>query len=278
MKLTLYNERSQYDDKTMHKFKYLIVIFTVILIVMTGCSAKTGEQRDTLAQVSTFDALLAGNYDGVAELGSLRQYGDFGIGTLDALNGELIVLDGKYYDVRADGVAYSVADSITTPFASVTFFDTDLEETLGNGLSFTDFQPWLDEMLPSANLFYAIKIDGTFSYVKTRSVPAQQKPYPALAEVTKNQPTFEFTNVTGTIVGFRCPPYVTGINVPGYHLHFLTADKTAGGHLLDFTVAQGEVAVDNTYEFLMMLPTEGSAFYQEDLSVDRQEEMEQVEK
>ncbi len=262
----------------MHKFKYLIVIITVVLIVVTGCSAKTGEQRDTLAQVSTFDALLAGNYDGVVELGSLEQYGDFGIGTLDALNGELIILDGKFYDVRADGVAYTVTDSATTPFASVTFFDTDLEENLAGGLDFTAFQTWLDEMLPSVNLFYAIKIQGTFSYVKTRSVPAQQKPYPALAEVTKNQPTFEFHYITGTIVGFRCPPYVTGINVPGYHLHFLTADKSAGGHLLDFTVAQADVAVDNTYRFLMVLPSEGSAFYQEDLSVDRQEEMEQVEK
>lgn len=258
--------------------KYLILFLIAIIVVLAGCSSRTGEQRDTLAQVSTFDALLAGNYDGVAELGSLEQYGDFGIGTLDALNGELIILDGKYYDVRADGVAYTLADSMTTPFASVTFFDTDLEENLENGLSFAGFQPWLDEMLPSVNLFYAIKIQGTFSYVKTRSVPAQQKPYPALAEVTKNQPTFEFTDITGTIVGFRCPPYVTGINVPGYHLHFLTADKKAGGHLLDFTVAQADVAVDNTYQFLMVLPSEGSAFYREDLSVDRQEEMEQVEK
>ena len=92
---------------------------------------------------------------------------------------------------------------------------------------------------PPKTCFYAVMIQGEFSYVKTRSVPAQEKPYPPLAEVTKNQPTFEFTDVTGTMVGFRCPPYVTGINVPGYHLHFLTDDRTAGGHLLEFTVAPG---------------------------------------
>ncbi|MBN1367899.1 MAG: acetolactate decarboxylase [Dehalococcoidales bacterium] len=266
----------------MSKYQYCLLSLLALLLVFTGCSADNSlidaGERDTLVQVSTFDALLAGNYDGVTEMGDLRKYGDFGIGTLDGLDGELIVLDGKFYDVRADGVAYAVTDTTTTPFASVTFFDIDREETLASGLSFADFQTMLDKMLPTDNLFYAIKIEGTFSYVKTRSVPAQEKPYPPLAEVTQNQPTFEFHDISGTIVGFRCPPYVTGINVTGYHLHFLTADKQAGGHLLDFTVAHAKVMVDNTYQFLMLLPGEGSDFYKEDLSVDRQGEAEQVEK
>jgi acetolactate decarboxylase len=266
----------------MLKYKYFLLTIIAVLLVFSGCSADNAQnstnQRDTLVQVSTFDALLAGNYDGVTTISDLKQYGDFGIGTLDSLNGELIILDGQYYDVRVDGVAYVVPDNMTTPFASITFFDIDKTEELASGLNFTTFETTLDEMLPTDNLFYAIKIEGTFSYVKTRSVPAQQKPYPPLAEVTKNQPTFEFNNVTGTIVGFRCPPYVTGINVPGYHLHFLNADKTAGGHLLDFTVSQANVSIDNTYQFLMLLPGEGSEFYKEDLSIDRQDEMEQVEK
>jgi acetolactate decarboxylase len=94
-------------------------------------------------------------------------------------------------------------------------------------------EQYLDKLLPTENIFYAIKIEGTFKYIKTRSVPKQNKPYPPLVEVVKNQPTFEFHNVKGTIVGFRCPSYVEGINVPGYHLHFITGDKKAGGHLLE---------------------------------------------
>lgn len=268
--------------KSIIKFNCGLMVLIAVLSVFSGCSNKifpvSTEERDTLVQVSTFDALLAGNYDGVAEVSSLRQYGDFGIGTLDRLNGELIMLDGQFYDVRADGVAYTVSETTTTPFAAVTFFDIDREEALENGLTFAAFEVWLDEILPTQNLFYAVKLQGTFSYLKTRSVPAQEKPYPPLTEVTKNQPTFEFTDVAGTIVGFRCPPYVTGINVPGYHLHFLTDDGTAGGHLLEFTVAQADVYIDNTSRFLMLLPAEDSGFYQEDLSVDRQDEMEQVEK
>ena len=261
------------------QYTFWVVLAVIILVIAGGCSGKAAaDQQDTLVQVSTFDALLAGNYDGVAALGDLKVYGDFGIGTLDGLNGELIVLDGKFYNVRADGIAYIVADNTTTPFASITFFNSDLDEVLVSGVNFTAFETLLDELLPTDNLFYAVKIEGTFSYVKTRSVPAQQKPYPLLTEVTKNQPTFEFDDVTGTVVGFRCPPYVTGINVPGYHLHFLTADKKSGGHILEFVVAEARVSVDNTARFFMLLPPEGSDFYKQDLSVDREDEMEQVEK
>jgi len=114
--------------------------------------------------------------------------------------------------------------------------------------------------------------------MKTRSVPGQQKPYPPLVEVTKNQPTFEFTDVDGIIVGFRCPAYVAAVNVPGYHLHFLTNDKSAGGHVLEFQVKEAVAYVDYTSEFLMILPGSDSDFYKIDLTQEKQEELEQVEK
>jgi acetolactate decarboxylase len=136
----------------------------------------------------------------------------------------------------------------------------------------------MDGLLPTENIFYAIKIEGTFTYVKTRSVPGQEKPYPPLVEVTANQTTFDFTDVKGTIIGFLCPDYVSGVNVAGYHLHFLTDDRDAGGHVLEFTVKQASVSFDATPEFLMILPDESSDFYDLDLSQDQQEELEEAEK
>ena len=132
--------------------------------------------------------------------------------------------------------------------------------------------------MPTGNIFYAIKIEGTFSYIKTRSVPAQEKPYPPLVEVTQNQPIFEFNDVEGTIVGFRCPAYVAGINVPGYHLHFLTKSKDSGGHVLEFEIVEAVASIDYTSEFLMILPGDDSDFYEVDLTQDKQKELEKVEK
>lgn len=111
-----------------------------------------------------------------------------------------------------------------------------------------------------------------------RSVPAQEKPYPQLVEVTKNQPEFEFNDVKGTIAGFRCPSYVKGINVAGYHLHFLTEDKTGGGHVLEFSLIEGILALDYTSDFYLVLPREKGAFFSTDLSKEREEELKEVEK
>ncbi|MFC1910926.1 acetolactate decarboxylase [Chloroflexota bacterium] len=262
-------------------------LFILLFTTATGCTTEAMspkqdygliEQRDALLQISTIDALLNGSYDGVTTFESLKGYGDFGIGTFEGLDGEMVGFDGYFYQVKADGKAYPVVDSMKTPFASVTYFDADITEQLPEVMDFKQLEKFLDSILPTSNIFYAIKIEGTFSYMKTRSVPGQQKPYPPLVEVTKNQPVFEFGEVEGTIAGFRCPDYVTGINVPGYHLHFLTRANDAGGHILDFTIKQATASVDYTSAFLMILPGEDSDFYRIDLSQDKTWELEKVEK
>lgn len=269
---------------------YLGIIISSLCLLstaVTGCSISTTPpeytndpiaQRETLVQISTIDAILNGVYDGVVDFAALKGYGDFGIGTFEGLDGEMIGFDGNFYQVRADGIAYPVSDSMETPFACVTFFDTDYEEELPEGFDYEQIQELLDNTLPTSNIFYAIKIEGTFSYMKTRSVPGQQKPYPPLVEVTKNQPIFEFANIDGTVVGFQCPAYVAGVNIPGYHLHFLTETNNAGGHVLEFQVADTVAYVDYTSDFLMILPGEGSDFYELDLTQDKQEELEEAEK
>jgi len=260
-----------------------VVIFSVIslLLIVPGCSKNQATPeigRDTLLQVSTAGALMAGTYDGIMKTGELKQYGDFGLGTVDKLDGEMVELNGVVFQVKSDGTVDKVADDVTIPLAVVTYFDADITEKLDSGMNMTDVQNYLDGTIPTVNIFYAIKIEGTFSYVKTRSVPAQTKPYPVLTEVVKNQAVFELNNVSGTVVGFRCPSYVGGLNVPGYHLHFLNDENTAGGHILDFVIEDATVYLDETASFLMQLPGSDSDFYKLDLSGSIEEELEKVEK
>ena len=258
----------------MKMFHYAwAAIFSVVLF---GCS-QPDRNEEVLFQASTINALLEGVYDGEITYGELKQHGDFGIGTFNGLDGEMIGLDGMFYQVKSDGVAYAVADSMKTPFAAVTFFEADKEVALDQSVDYEQLRHFLDQMLPTQNIFYAIKIEGTFTYIKTRSVPGQHKPYPPLVEVVKHQPTFEFHDVMGTIVGFRCPAYVKGVNVPGYHLHFITEDKKGGGHVLDCRIQDVTIGIDYTSGFYLTLP-EASAFYETDLSKEKESELEQVEK
>ena len=189
------------------------------------------------------------------------------------------VLDGLMYGCGDAVIGVNpVSDDMTNPFAAITFFDADREMTLDSGMTQAQFTETLDAALPSENMFYAVKISGVFSYMKTRSVPGQQKPYPPLVEVTAHQPEFEMHDVSGTIVGFRCPPYVAGVNVVGYHLHFISDDLSSGGHILDFTVAEATAQVDDTGGFFMILPGESSDFYKSDFGQDRSGELEEAEK
>lgn len=236
-----------------------------------------GNETDVLYQVSTIDALLQGIYDGVLPFAELETHGDFGIGTFDGLEGEMLALDGSYYQIKTDGIAYPVSGEMTTPFATVTYFESDENFHLEKPVNLTELEDFLDLNLPSKNLFYAVRVDGNFSYIKARSVPRQEKPYPKLADAVAFQSVFEFENTSGTLVGFRAPEYVKGINVPGYHLHFITGDKSRGGHVLDLNMENGDASLDITSAFLMELPA-SEDFYNMELGQDLQADLEKVEK
>ena len=262
---------------TVKKNKTITALLSSMLLALLLSGPCLAQDDDVLFQVSTIDALMQGVFDGFYSFNDLMVQGDFGIGTFDALDGEMIALDGDYYQVKADGVAYPVQGNMTAPFAAVTRFEVDQTAALENAGNFTELARQLDRHLPSPNAFYALRIDGTFPYVQTRSVPAQEKPYPRLAEAVKNQSVFNFTNVTGSVVGIWAPEFAKGVNVPGYHLHFITEDRKAGGHILDIQVANATAQVDVTAGFAMQLPSSGD-FYEVDLTGDLQEELEKIEK
>jgi alpha-acetolactate decarboxylase len=274
--------------------RWLINLTVLTFILVSGCMENSSElsekensnenlistsvpENDIFYQVSIIDALLQGVYDGTLSVGELKTHGNFGIGTLDGLDGEMLALDGNYYQVKTDGIAYPVSEKITTPFATVTNFETDENLPLKKPMNMTELEQYLDLNLPSENFFYAVKIDGNFSYLKARSVPKQERPYRKLADAVSNQTIFEFENVSGTLVGFRTPDYVQGINVPGYHLHFITANRSAGGHVLEFELENGTAALDTTTAFFMELPTSDS-FSKVELGQDLNAEMQTVEK
>lgn len=242
----------------MKKNMSVIITVFVVLILLSGCSknitvSKTEAKRDTLVQYSTIESLLAGNYDGFVSISTLKENGDIGIGTFDELDGELVMIDQKVYKIKDTGNAEEVNNSIKTPFASVTYFDKDISKQLMNIGNYDSLQQELDKFITNRNLFYVFRVDGTFKNTKVRSVPKQEKPYPVLSEVTKNQPTYEYKDIKGSLVGFWCPEYVGGINVPGYHMHFISEDRTKGGHLLDVSFEKADVSADVTNAFSMEL-------------------------
>ncbi len=222
-------------------------------ILVAGLCTACGPDRETLYQTSTLQALMVGVYDGRTTVRDVRRHGDLGLGTFSGLDGEMVVIDGVVYQVSVDGKVTAMPDSAGVPFVNVTYFETDAAHDLPSGLTFEQFPAWMDARLESLNLPYAFRIDGRFRYVRTRSVPKQSRPYPPLTQAVQEQQVFEFRDIRGTVLGFRFPVYLKGVNVEGYHLHFISADRTKGGHLLAFIADEVTAAIDVTPRFTMEL-------------------------
>lgn len=209
-------------------------------------------------QFSTISALLDGVYDGDVTVAEILRHGDFGLGTFNHLDGEMVILEGVCYRLRADGTATRAAQDDLTPFAAVTRFHTDIEIAICDRTNRADVIAAIDRKLASANLLYAIKVTGRFAELHTRTVMAQQQPYPPLTKATEDQAETRITDATGTLVGFRTPDFEQGISVAGYHLHFLNNDRTGGGHVLDFELEHGQVAISGASQLHLSLPTSGA--------------------
>lgn len=252
-----------------------VFVAPALALSLSGCAAPPS---NGITQVATIDALLAGVYDGHMSLRMLRAHGDFGIGTFAGLDGEMLLMDGTFYKVREDGTVCNPPLSERTPFACVTSFAPDLTDAIRTPTDMKALEARIDALVPQHNRFCAFRIRGNFRYVKTRSVPAQKKPYPPLAEVTRTQRVFALSNVRGVVIGFRSPAFVKGVNVPGYHMHFLADDLSGGGHVLDFEATDGALTADTVHEWLSIhLPTGSTSFYDADLTRDRTTDLKTVE-
>ena len=249
------------------------------LVCLSACSHPhpvAAPDPDRITQVSVINALMLGRYDGVMPIPELLRQGDFGVGTLDHLDGELIVLDGKAYQARGDGVVAEVGPDRSTPFAVVTTFDPDGEFPCPGVAGLADLDAHLDMKIPQRNGFVAIRVDGRFASITVRSVRRQEPPYRPLAEVAESQSVRTHRDIAGTLVGIRCPPWVGGLNVPGYHWHFLSEDRKLGGHVLDLGALGGRVRYDVCRNWLVEL--DGSAGSDEaDLGRDLGRELRRVE-
>ena len=208
-------------------------------------------EQHVLFQASTIGALLEGAYEGDVSFAELARRGDLGLGTLNGLDGEMIALDGRFWRADADGAIHPVAADERTPFAVVTRFQPSLEFELERP---RDLLVAVEERLPAGTPSCALRIDGTFERIRARSVPPQTPPYRPLADVIAEQHEFELGPVEGTMVGFRFPDYAEGIEVAGWHVHFIAADRSRGGHVLDSRADAVGVRVDPSKDLHVELP------------------------
>lgn len=223
-------------------------------------------QLHSIFQVSTSGALVKGVYGAATTIADVRRHGDVGLGTFVGLDGEGIMLDGRCWRAGGDGRAMEVRDDVAAPFWVTARFRADRTWALAGASGWTDLCAQLDAMRPSGNIFAAIRIRGTFDHVHAR-VACKARPGASLVEATAHQAEFHWAGTTGTLVGFWTPEWARTINVPGFHLHYLSDDRTQAGHVLDVRAAGATAELHAADDLHLVLPANES-FLRADLSGD----------
>jgi acetolactate decarboxylase len=208
----------------------------------------------TLYQISTSSALVEGVYSGSVSSSVLLEHGDFGLGTFEGLDGEMVILDGEIYQV-AERVRHRTEDFFV-PFAAITHFRATSSFEIDNVASLKSVALACDQQRISDNLFYALRLDGFFATLHARAVhPVSQNT--RLLDAAKAQSEFYFNDIEGTLVGLWSPHYSSSFSVPGYHLHFISRDRTKGGHVLDCTTQKLKAGIQVISEYDIRLPGSG---------------------
>jgi len=222
-------------------------------------------------QFSFVDALVAGLYEGAFRASEVLSAGDLGVGCGDALDGELVLLDGTAYLCRGDGEVIRVLPDALLPFAEVVTFRPTLTVDLPP-LDEKGFEAFVDDLVPSGNLFYAIRVEAEFGRMTVREAVRQQQPFPGLAEAVKSQHENTVAATSGTMLGFKGPDVFQGLSVADYHLHYLDGARGFGGHVMDFALTGGTLTMEAYADFHLRLPQVASYLDAEldDMSADEQ--------
>ncbi len=273
-----------------------IILMSAMIISVSGCSAarntsqdtaqKTAEDtandsqnRESIYQVALLQSLTQGYYDGIIKVSELKEHGDIGIGTFEGVNGEMIVLDGKVYQALGDGSVQEADNDETVPFSNVTFFDKDITSDISDIKNIDALKENLDKTVDEngRNMFYFIKINGTFSKMNVRSELKQKKPYKSLDKaLATDQREFNYKDVKGTVVALYCPDYMDGLNTPGWHFHFVSDDRKKGGHILELAFDNAKAEMDKTTGFEMKL-SDNKTFQKLELAKDVSQAIKKVE-
>jgi len=233
-------------------------IFLLILsVVFAGCASTQPNRqaclsgRQAVYQSAPFVRFSGGSYTGTMSFKELKTHGNFGIGTVNGLDGEMIALDNRFYQIRSDGRVYAIKDDTLTPFATVIMFSAQKKKVLNAKVDYAGLAGFLDGILADKEKLYAIKITGKFSALKLRSVPRQFKPFPRLEEVIRKQEIFEYKDMPGVLVGFRFPANMDGVAFTGYHFHFIDQGRNAGGHLLDCRFEHAFIEIEEVNQLVL---------------------------
>lgn len=215
-------------------------------------------ETSKIFQHNTFTTLSGGFYKGTIRLKEALQHGSAGIGTLDTADGEVTIIDGIAYHGDAHNQVRLVNDEETMPYVAMVDhhpLQTFTDQSVSNS---KDFLAHLIEKFPTKNTAYSLVIHGKFKTVTLSSKPANNtRSYP---EIMADQPYFTKEEVEGTMLGIWSPEYLEDLFGSGFHLHFVSDDRTFSAHVQHFITKEVTVEIGQISQIDQEFPTDDETF------------------
>ena len=224
-----------------------------------GVDPRTCSAAEVTHQLQLAHVLLDGGYEGVATLAEALAGGDHGLGTVDRLDGELVIVDGEPWRVDWHGAATLMPLDTRTPFVVVSTLDSPRTMRVQDA-SRDEVIAMIESLVDDPGAVVSIRLEGSFSSVLVRSVPPQAPPFRPYTEVcATDEVRWTHAPFHGVFVGFRFPDLQPGATIPGLHLHGLDRFRTTGGHNHDLQVRDAVLSVGISRDVVMHLPERSMA-------------------
>lgn len=231
-------------------------------------------------QVSTLQALSLGYTRAVMPVKEFIRHGNMGLGTFEGVDGEMIVIDGRCYQADAHGNVCPADPETGVPFAVIADCGEEKKAPIGSCASIDELKDFLNHVVDDAfelNSMHVVRIDGLFEKISARSESGSMTNHVELKDILVNrQMDFTFTNTEGSLIAVRFPDYMDGINAAGWHLHYISNDRTLGGHVFDLSFEKADATIETISRIELMMPT-GPVFDTYDMKSVSQEDIRTVE-
>jgi acetolactate decarboxylase len=212
-----------------------LIVAAVATTLMVIPQVATAADSTPVHQVGTYDYLVQPDFTGLQQVDTVTNHTTLGLGTFANLDGELVMVGGVAYRVPTTGIPERITGKELTPFIQAISFKPTSSGPIPPGTQCSQLIPLINELIGTNQGVVAVRVRGTFTQLEARSVPKQEQPWPSLATVISQQTQFNLNGNKAVLVGFRQGSDYLGVGQPGLHLHGLTHNKKAGGHVLSCT-------------------------------------------
>lgn len=204
-------------------------------------------------QFSTIGALMSGYFLPDEDIYKVCSCSSIGLGCSANLNAEMTIFNGTPYTATAEQSTETPKAPLDVPFYQVTDFNNFHEYNIGEA-SFKTLEQFVRTVMPLNNNFIALRIEAIFHTLKLRR-PYSSNSERSIQEVSGNQEVLTYDEIKGHLIGFWTPEMFGRISVPGFHLHFLSDDKSTSGHVLDYHFSSAILQIEEKNVIEITHPT-----------------------